>query len=179
MNKKGETPLLQACQYSNDERYEIVLLLIESQASPSIANINEEYPLHHSVANHNIKITEFLLQNGAPINACDSEGETALFWAIRYSWAVVLPLLFQFQADIKASNNDKETPLHFSSCVGEFECVRHLIEFGKNIQGFDINSLDDDGSTPLEHAIDNSFYAIAEFLQKHGASSRNKKFRSE
>ena len=73
-------------------------------------------------------------------------------------------LLLSLGADVNATGNARETPLHFAAQNGHQEMVEYLKE-----QGADINATVKDGRRPLHFAAQNGHQGIVVYLQEQGA----------
>lgn len=94
---------------------------------------------------HTVRI---LLENGADINAKDSNGSLVLHWAaMNSSSAPIQILLLQENVDINARNNNKETALHCAAMNGHLEVIGELCK-----KGIDVMARDRDGWTALDWA---------------------------
>ena len=79
--------------------------------------------------NGNLQIVEILLQNGADVNAKQSNGKTALIWATENGWNEIVKILLQYNASVNekvAISN--ETALYFAVYKCSSEIVELLIE---------------------------------------------------
>ncbi|WPC44227.1 ankyrin repeat domain-containing protein [Clostridium sp. JS66] len=109
-----------------------------------------ETPLHKLCARAvpHIDIITILLEKGAKVNAVNISGKTPVFYC-NFSYSVeLLNLLIKYGADINIQDKYKNTLLHddYVNCLDE-----HFEEFLKTLLnlGFDINSKNDLGLTPL------------------------------
>merc|ERR1719383_215399 len=98
-------------------------------------------------------ITKLLLEKGADPNIQNSDGETALYLAARYSNKGMAKLLIEKGADINVQNSYGETPLMGASLMtfGDYEGVTKLL-LEKNA---DPKIKDNLGKTALDKASSN------------------------
>lgn len=146
-----------------NELYEAILqqnLPLIRQKLKAGANINytpeNKTPALQVLLNkHRAKKTlHFLLENGANPNLKDSLGRTALHQAISLNMQdLSIKLVQKYKADIHATNNLGQTPLHFCSMYHFSELAQLLIQ-----KGADINKKDNEQKTPLYTAVEH--YAI-------------------
>jgi hypothetical protein len=69
--------------------------------------------LNAALARGELEIARFLLQNGADVNAVDSNGNISLYRAAEARHRAVVELLFEHQADVNIQTEvGRETPLH-------------------------------------------------------------------
>jgi len=160
---QGWGPLQEAATFS----IEMVKLLVARGA-----DINtRRYPALHTAlsrAKHR-EMAEFLIQNGADVNAKNASGNTPLYYAILYiDDSDFINLLIANGADVNTKNRGGETPLHIeaqasrmvfvtqagrmelATQAGRTETAKLLLEAGANI-----NCRDDRGQTPLHRMLDN------------------------
>ena len=96
---------------------------------------NGQITLHTAARYDNLEIVEYLIENGANIEAKDDYGNTPLHTAANYgSTLEIVEYLIENGADIEANNNDGNTPLHHAAENGNLEIVEYLIENGTNIE---------------------------------------------
>jgi ankyrin repeat protein len=102
-------------------------------------------PIHIAVENDHDDIVEFLISNGANVNARDGEESTPLMSAsnVKIIWHLI-----ENRAQVNATNKDGETPLHLASYLGKNPVVNMLIRNGANV-----NATDNRGNTPLHLAV--------------------------
>ncbi|KAL0206664.1 hypothetical protein P9112_001971 [Eukaryota sp. TZLM1-RC] len=77
-NKKGETPLLIAC---NKGCFESVELLLSHNADPSLSDYSSFSPLHAAVSQSFVEVVRLLVSKGADVNARDVKGRSPLTMA--------------------------------------------------------------------------------------------------
>ena len=114
-------------------------------------------PLHHVSLPEEV---EFLIANGADVNAKNNKGETPLFLPSRRNQEGIVQLLIAKGADGNARNNEGETPLLQMS--NQLRIVQLLI-----VGGADVNAKNNKGFTPLHLA---STKEVAELLIAKGAN---------
>jgi len=96
------------------------------------------------------------------VNACDSCGATALFWAV---WALhheTVKALLDNGADPNIPTHGGETPLHIAADVGDKEMVELLVSYCA-----DISAKNNDQETPLFYGADHPH--IVKYLKEKGA----------
>ncbi len=135
-------------------------------------NINENQEINKMLANvlaitaeESREILEFLIENGANMNAQDQDKNTPLHLAIINGRTETAKFLIEKGADIDAQDQDKNTPLHLAIINGHTEIVDRLIAAGAKI-----NVRNEDGSTPLHLATDKGYIEIVKLLIKKGAN---------
>lgn len=203
-NRDGATPLLLAADGSFIENVKprLVRLLITRGADVQTRDKAGNTALMGIAAGDNEGMLPFLLAQGAQINAQNTEGETALFYALAENRKVLL----DNGADVNHRNKRGETPLMQIVNSAEPETTQLLLRYGAdpNLRdhqgqtalmksngyhdnlllraGADPNLRDNKGETALMKAIDAAGYAeygVATFklLLAHGANVnlRNKR----
>ena len=110
-----------------------------------------ETPLHRLCARvkPQIDVITMILEKGAEVNAINISGKTPVFYC-NFNYSVeLLNLLVKYGADINIKDKYKNTLLHddYINCFDE-----HFEEFLKALinLGFDINSKNSSGLTPLD-----------------------------
>lgn len=110
----------------DDTYFEIVKYLVENGADISRPNYNGGTCLINSI--HNLKLTRYLLDEGASIDACDNQSKTALHYAIQQNRLAVTKLLMARGADPSLRANGCDDALQLSCLGGHVEIFDHLIE---------------------------------------------------
>jgi hypothetical protein len=136
----GITPLLAAVQ---QERANIVSLLLEAKADPNVPNPEGWSPLHWAVGQAGI--IERLQSAGAKVDSRNKNGETPLHCAAGCGLKQATEMLLDHGAEIDGRDNMGNTPLHFAALSGRKELVDFLLTKGANP-----NLANDDSKTPLD-----------------------------
>jgi ankyrin repeat protein len=154
-NIDGTTPLLFSA-YANNQT--LAEPLIAHKADVNVKDNKGVTPLHWAARMHNADMVELLLTNKADIDARDNNGETPLHWAAKTlsdatagllkhgkwntddwlsfsnsldeEYTGVAGLLLTNKADVNATNNNGETPLHLATDIGEQRMVDLLRQHG-------------------------------------------------
>ena len=112
----GRTPLHEACSdLSWCRSFEIVKLLVQNGAKVNVRDNNGKTPVQLACCNRDIKVLQFLIQNGADtsiFNEKDKYGRTALHYAHRAGRLPLIKLLVENGANVDAQNNEGKTLLH-------------------------------------------------------------------
>jgi len=159
---KLESILHYAINNSEDNYFKTIELLINSGADINSHHSEfSETPLHKLCAriNPKIDVITMLLKKGAEVNAINISGKTPLFYC-SFNYSVeLLNLLVKYGADINIKDKYKNTLLHddYINCLEEKfeEFLKALIRLG-----FDINSTNSTGMTPLDFCENKKIKAI-------------------
>ncbi|MBU3129890.1 ankyrin repeat domain-containing protein [Clostridium tagluense] len=148
-----ESILHYAINNSENNYFKTIELLINNGAD--INSHHSEFletPLHKLCARikPQIDVITMILEKGAKVNAVNISGKTPVFYC-SFNYSVeLLNLLVKYGADINVHDKYKNTLLHddYINCYDE-----HFEEFLKSLisLGFDINSTNSTGSTPLDY----------------------------
>ena len=135
-------------------------------------------PLHTAARFGHKEVAELHIAKGADVNAA-VDGITPLHFAVANDAKELAELLIAAGADVNAKTDMfEETPLHDAVVLGNKEIVELLIA-----KGAVMNAKDDNGSTPLDRAIEELQNTpldraieerkteTANFLRKHGGKS--------
>ncbi|RDD37564.1 Transient receptor potential cation channel subfamily A member 1-like protein [Trichoplax sp. H2] len=101
------------------------------------ATDNKKYtPLHYAADNRHTKVVEFLLEEGANVNAEASNGVTPLHLAAARNKEIVM-LLINNGAKVNAKTIKLQTPLHRAASYNKLEIIKYLIQKQANIEATD------------------------------------------
>ena len=140
-------------------------------------------PLFAAMAGRHFPTVELLRYNGADVNVRRDDGKTPLHSAAWYGDLEVVRLLLDYKVDVrvKARDVDNWTVMHYVSHGPHStfpvkphygpqllpDVARLLLEHGA---GADVNTRDDEGSTPLYLAAENGRLQVVRMLLEHGAN---------
>lgn len=108
VNKKtqeGYTPLILACYYGNEQAVEFLVDKVEE------INVKSDYgtPLMAAVVKGNKDIVKMLLDHHADVNISDTNGTTALHYAVMLKHYDIVELLVEANADTGLKDNRNQT----------------------------------------------------------------------
>ena len=172
----GETPLLAALhEFDNNDKSEIVELLVEFKANTSITESRGRTPLHICASTGDIETLELLLDNHVErqlknhpnaekiskeyINQPSVLGHTALHLAVANKQLDNFEFLVQRDGNVNAKDLHGNSVLMWAIKSSSVECFNYLVE-DCNVDYEDTNNNDD---TALTLAISLNHY---EFVQK-------------
>jgi ankyrin repeat protein len=158
----GSTPLLLAAGKTN---LALVKLLLAKGADVTATNQFGQFPLISAATRRSWPVARVLLEARANPNAQDSLGYSALNLFARAGHREAVAGLLA----AGANPNLKELPtgataLHYAASLGDLPMTELLVS-----QKADLNITDNDGFTPLSHALLTEHAEVATFLKQKGA----------
>lgn len=130
-------------------------------------------PLLVAVKNQNRPTVLKLLKEGVAVDSeTDSNGNTALMYAVHAQNGMLVKTLLEKGANVNASNNMGQTPLHCAVSIRAQTIVGILLTHGA-----EVNAKDDSGNTALSISIQNGLVNMVETLLDAGANP-NIKFKN-
>lgn len=179
----GKKPLHIACRYGYIDIIEALLhnpfrvrVDINMKKGSEDGESPGATPLHEVILDYGylgnkFEVIEFLLENGADVNAVDDNGETPLHYVIQsldshsldaYEKSIeIANFLINEGADVNISNADGNTPLHYliqGEIIYKIEYQTHdkTIELIKTIinKSGDYDAKNNEGKTPLDYFYD-------------------------
>ncbi|WP_459502547.1 ankyrin repeat domain-containing protein [Bacillus sp. C1] len=166
--EKEETPVMAATYHNH---VETVKALIVAGANIELQDKNKETPFLYASKEGYVDIVKLTIDAGTNIRQTNRHGGTALIPAAeRGHVEVVKELLNRTDIDVNYRNDLGWTALLEAIALGNGsenhkQVVQLLID-----QGADVNMVDRDGVTPLEHAEKRGFKEIVNMLRLAGAN---------
>ena len=137
--------------------------LVPSEVPPSASLHSTENHVHSllmcAAAHGSVNCMKYLLETGAPVDAKNFAGYSALHWAAFTGRDEVLPLLIKAKTDMEAKTEDGKTALHIAALRGHLDFVLELLN-----KGADLNAVAANGWTALHFAIISNQQAVAKKL---------------
>ena len=133
----------------NRQRFCLTILLMSGFALSPPATLPgaaaaAEVPLVAAARSGDVQGVQVLLERAVDVQAAESDGMTALHWAVQRDAVEIVDLLLAAGADVSASNHYGVTPLTLASLNGGGEVVTQLLAAGA-----DPNARLADGETVL------------------------------
>lgn len=168
----GKSILHVTAQRSN---FTIMQPLLQYKANPNVLDDIEQTPLHSAILcepyrrpprvgpqKFMIYCISMLTEHKANLNARDTKGRTALFYACERNLQSVVQKLLELKANPCIGDKKGTFPLHMTvQHVGSEPCIRALVEHKANL-----NAHNDQGQTPLCVALlSHNFDGATELLK--------------
>ncbi len=154
---------------TSDEAEEVRRIQAMIKDSPDLINAGDSQPggtpLHRATAKGQLTVAQFLLANGANVDAKDQNGRTPLLSAASGGHKALVELLLANKANIKAADPGGRTALHLAAEHGFKNVAEVLLAHGA-----DIDAQIRFGGTPLVLAAINGFTSVAALLLSRGAN---------
>jgi ankyrin repeat protein len=169
-NKAQETGGSETQGATSDEAEEVRRIQAMIKDSPDLINAKDSQtgktPLQKAASQGQLVVAQFLLQNGADVEAKGQQGRTALHEAGSGGHRAMVELLLSHGAQVDDTDSGGRTPLHLAAQHG-FRSVAEVLL----AKGASINAARSSGITPLSEAVANGSTAVAELLLSHGATN--------
>jgi len=153
----------------NTETAEVNRIRAMIKDSPDLINARDPSPdndtrLHTAARQGQATVVQFLLENGAEVDARNKSVRTPLHEASVTGRRAVVQLLLDRKADPNAADQNGNTPGHLAAGEGYKAVLEALLSAGA-----EPNAKSTDGSTPLHRAAARDRKAVAELLIAKGA----------
>jgi ankyrin repeat protein len=125
-------------------------------------------PIHHAALFGKIKAIEFLIENGADVNAKGILGASTLHLAASGGQVETCKFLIKKGVPVDVKNTNNDTPLHFAAKTGQAKVIKYLIS-----KGADVNALGDFNHPPLYVAAGKGHLDACKILLEKGTSKEN------
>ena len=164
--------------------FAVAKLLLEHGGRVDVRDTRQQTVLHQTIDRDgkvSIDAVQFLLENGADVNARRDDLCTPLHLAVNNGELSVARLLLERHAEVNSQNDAGRAPLHLLSASASSrdkddgsDIAKLLLERGANV-----NEKDKDNATPLHLASYNKRLKIIRVLLEHGAIADAEKDQGE
>ena len=161
ITKDGFTPLMIAAV---TDKLQAVKCLLKQGADPSLQNNKGCNVLHYASQGGNPEVIELMLSHVPSINSITNEGGTPLMIAAAYDKLQAVKYLLKQGVDPSLQDNNGWNLLHFASRGGNPEVIELMLSLVPSI-----DSVTNEGVTPLMIAAAHDKLQAAKYLLKHGA----------
>lgn len=107
-------------------------------------------PLHYAIMKNNIDVVNALLRADADMYARGPEGNYAIHFAASLASCKITEILGYCGCNINLKNKHGERPLHIAAGKGYSKQLNSLLAISSKA----LNSTDNEGKTPLYHAVE-------------------------
>lgn len=165
------TPLFSAVENNESEQLDAVKLLAMNGANINRPNGYGFYPIHLAVIHGNIKIVEWLLTQGIPVNLVEegSYRKTAMHHAAIKGALHLAELLYQHKAEINKPDGRGFHPIHHASINNRVNIVTWLLKNGVSPDQPTDSKSGLTSETPLLLALERGYFDVVEVLQTFNA----------
>ncbi|ETP22663.1 hypothetical protein F441_04066 [Phytophthora nicotianae CJ01A1] len=153
-----------------DKRDEVVLL-VKAGASLDITRMaggEERNPLREAIT-HPLILRE-LLRFGAPVNAKNKAGATALTFAAAAGHLKACEILLDNGASLNSKDNEGRTPMYHACCHERESTIAHFVQQ----LGVSVDTMNNKGRTPLFYHAERGNVLGCELLLRYHANANHK-----
>ncbi|BFY98557.1 hypothetical protein BsWGS_01597 [Bradybaena similaris] len=140
---RGDAALLEAAKKGNLAR--VQKLATDENINCRDTQGRNSTPLHLAAGYNNVEVAEFLLENGADVNAQDKGGLIPLHNASSYGHVDIAALLIKYNTYVNAQDRWGFTPIHEAAQKGRTQLCALLLAHGA-----DPTMKNQEGQTPLD-----------------------------
>ncbi len=139
--------------------------MVKAGAVLDVPGLEIETPLMKAAEKGSMEGVKWCLENGADVNAVDSNGLSAVARALIAGKEDVAQLLIERGASLETRDDLGRTPLMIACQRGDIFAVKRLLKFGAKI-----DVADDMGLTPLMWALENGDEDLWNCLKENGVN---------
>jgi ankyrin repeat protein len=160
LDKDGWGTLQWAVHKDNQDMVELLLPFLPLE----FRDKNQNTALHTAVSSNNLRLVDYLLKRGLPMDSRGSGGQMPIHLAAIYSSEMIQELSAR-KADLNARDLFGNTPLHAAVKMGSIQAVQALLGLGA-----DVDPVNDERETPLHKAIKRGSEMKVKLLLEHKAN---------
>ena len=161
------TPLLQVCMQGHTSNAELPPNLVRVRSErPGTAKAEASHNTTATCPHNYMHCLHTLINSGAALDACDSQGCCALYHCAKRGDAQSLCVLTEHGAKVDGWPSDTNDPLCAAALNGHMACVRTLISAGAPILTGKMH-----GYSALSSAAQNGHVEILQYLLQQGISA--------
>jgi ankyrin repeat protein len=137
--------------------------------------LGRQTPLQIAAARRCVGVLRLLVEKGADVNICDTDGDTQLHVAARMGHGDVVSILLSGDVDIVKKGKGGSTALVMASEAGHtgvvWQLLQHMAGNGLEEMSADVNACNGDGRTALHCAAQKGHEEVVSALLSCGADS--------
>ncbi|GAB4454616.1 MAG: hypothetical protein OHK0029_09440 [Armatimonadaceae bacterium] len=139
-----------------------VYLLLQNGAKKDLPNQLDDSltPLMYAAHSGQAGVVKALVDAGANVKVCSTQGRTALMIAAAWNDPAACKYLIQARSEINAQDKRGQTALMSAAVVGNYPALKYLLAAGANTKVKDA-----EGKTALDHAIEKGDTKSANILR--------------
>lgn len=153
------------------------LKTVKEMIEGGVININEDHDnvekvtgLHWASINNRLSVVDYLVQNGADVNAkAGNLNAPPLHWAARYGYVYIVHYLLEHGADPTLTDDQGFNLLHLSVNSSNILLVQYVLFFVVSKGTIDVDCQDPSGRTPLLWAAYQGDSLTVDSLLRFGA----------
>jgi len=130
---------------------------------------NNKEPLHWAAEKGHLQVVEFLISQGADVNAKNVADETPLHYSAGYGYKDIVKLLVSKGAAVNEKTKQGHTPLSYATMRNQVDIMKFLIA-----KGADVTVTSQNASTLLHHCAWRSSKEMIEMLISKGIPADTK-----